>query len=59
MIVREMGTIVVVILVLVGVGAAFFTKKDDTVIEEAAEAGIKQITGFDIDLTPSSDEEDD
>lgn len=43
--------------IVIGISSNYFLKEDN-LIEEAAEEVIKEKTGFDIDLTPSSKEED-
>lgn len=59
---KNKGAVDVVILVVVGLVAIFgftyskITKKDDTPVEESSEAIIKDVTGYDIDLTPGSPE---
>ena len=48
---------IVVVAGVVGVGSKyFFGFKDDNVIEEIAEGVIKDETGVDVDLSPSSPE---
>lgn len=42
----------VAVAIVVGVAAPYFTKKNDTPIEQAAEAYIKKETGLDIDFSP-------
>lgn len=52
------------LFVVLGVGSALFTKKDDGPIEELSEEAIEYATkeimqspnGFDVDLTPNSPE---
>lgn len=53
----DMGLLILLGAIIVGVGIAFVTKKDDTQLEEAAEMIIYQQTGVDVDLTPGSPED--
>ncbi len=57
--ISEMGikAIIIAAAIAIGVASRYIPSfKDDNVIEEAAESVIKEESGFDIDLTPSSPE---
>ncbi|HNU60724.1 MAG TPA: hypothetical protein PKL04_00840 [Methanofastidiosum sp.] len=46
---------ILILVVIIGLGSVYFYG-DDNVVEEISEEIIKQETGIDIDLTPSSPE---
>lgn len=59
MVMRDAGITIlaaVVLAALLGFGAKFFTKTEDSVVEEIAEEIIEQHTGLDVDLSPDSPE---
>lgn len=46
---------ILILVVIIGLGSVYFYG-DDNVVEEISEEILKQETGIDIDLTPSSPE---
>lgn len=59
--IRDGGATILIILAIaaaIGVGSRFLHGQDDGPIEEAAENIIKQHTGFDVDLSPGSPEDE-
>jgi len=59
--IREAGTVIIISFVIlcavVGVVSKYVTKQDDGIVEEFMEDRIQDVTGYDIDLSPSSPEE--
>ena len=47
--------IILILVVIIGLGSVYFYG-DDNAVEEISEEILKQETGIDIDLTPSSPE---
>ena len=54
--VKLVGIIIVAAAVTVGVASRFLFKKTDNVIEEIAEDIIEKQTGYDVDLSPDTDD---
>ena len=58
---REAGTIIIISFVIIcgiaGVASRYITKTEDGPAEEFCEDRIQDVTGYDIDLSPSSPEE--
>lgn len=56
----EAGTVLLIVVIsaaAIGIlSTKLFKMKDDNLIEEASEAAIEQVTGYDVDLTPESAE---
>ena len=50
--------VLIVVCVVVGVGAIFVTKKNDSVPEQLAEEVLKSQTGIDIDFSPDDSKAD-
>lgn len=48
------GVAIIALALVAGVGSRFVFKKTDTPIEEIAEKVIKDITGYDVDLSPDN-----
>ena len=56
---REASVIVIVCIIGAAAAIGWLSARwlgDDNVVEESAEAAIKEVSGVDIDLTPSSPE---
>jgi len=54
--IKLIGIIIVSAAVVVGVASRFIFKKSDNVVEEIAEKIIKDKTGYDVDLSPDTQE---
>lgn len=54
--VKIVGIFMIATAIIAGVASRFVFKKSDNVVEEIAEEIIKEKTGYDIDLSPDTQE---